>query len=256
MISSHLARPRRLEDRRLLRAYHGDGDAGAREELVHRFLPLAHQLARRYQRPGEPIDDLVQVASLGLLKAIDRFDPARQTALSSFAIPTILGELKRYFRDHGWAVRVPRGLQERIVRVDEATEALWREQGRQPTPAELAERTQHSVEQVLEALQAAGARRAVSLNPPGDGADSGAPVDRLAVDEPGFRFAEHAATAERLMRVLTDHEREILRLHFGEDLYHAEIAERVGVSATQVARVLTRSVEALREATAQPDPAA
>ena len=255
MISSHAATLRRHEERRLLLLYHGAGDAGAREELVHRFLPLARQLARRYQRRGEPIDDLVQVASLGLLKAIDRFDPARQTALSSFAIPTILGELKRYFRDHGWAVRVPRSLQERIVRVDEATDALWREQGRPPTAAEVAERTQNTVEQVLEARQAASARCAISLDRSGHEDAAAAPVHSIAVDEPGFRLAEHAATTERLMRVLTDHEREILRLHFGEDLYQAEIAERVGVSATQVARVLTRSIEALREATTQPDPA-
>lgn len=138
---------------------------------------------------------------LGLLKAIDRFDPAHQTALSSFATPTILGELKRYFRDHGWAVRVPRGLQERIVRVEEATEALWREQGRPPTAAEVAERTQNTVEQVLEARQAAGARWAISLDPSGDEEDAGAPADSLAIDEPGFLLAEDTATTERLMRI-------------------------------------------------------
>jgi RNA polymerase sigma-B factor len=249
MISSHAATMRRHEERRLLRLYHGTRDAGAREELVHRFLPLARQLARRYQRRGEPIDDLVQVASLGLLKAIDRFDPARQTALSSFAIPTMLGELKRYFRDHGWAVHVPRGLQERIARVDEATEALWREQGRAPTPAQVAERTQHTVEQVLEARQAAGARWAISLDPSGDEEDARALVDRFAIDEPGFLLAEDAATTERLMCALTDHEREILRLRFREDLYQSEIAERVGVSQRQVARQLRRSIEALHETT-------
>ena len=254
MISSHAATMRRREERRLLRLYHGAGDAGAREELVHRFLPLARQLARRYQRRGEPIDDLVQVASLGLLKAIDRFDPARQTALSSFATPTILGELKRYFRDHGWAVRVPRSLQERIVRVEEATEALWREQGRPPTPAEVAERTQNTVEQVLEARQAAGARWAISLDPSGDEEDAGAPADSLAIDEPGFLLAEDAATTERLMRVLTDREREILRLRFREDLYQSEVAERVGVSPTHVARVLRRSIEALHETTTTSPP--
>jgi RNA polymerase sigma-B factor len=247
MFSSHAATMRRREERRLLLLYHGAGDAGAREELVHRFLPLARQLARRYQRHGEPIDDLVQVASLGLLKAIDRFDPARQTALSSFATPTILGELKRYFRDHGWAVRVPRGLQERIVRVEEATEALWREQGRPPTAAEVAERTQNTVEQVLEARQAAAARWAISLDPSGDEEDAGAPADSFAIDEPGFRLAEDAATTERLMRVLPDREREILRLRFREDLYQSEVAERVGVSTTHVARVLRRSLEALHE---------
>ena len=232
----------------MLLLYHGAGDAGAREELVHRFLPLARQLARRYQRRGEPIDDLVQVASLGLLKAIDRFDPARQTALSSFATPTILGELKRYFRDHGWAVRVPRSLQERIVRVDEATEALWREQGRPPTPAEVAERTQNTVEQVLEARQAAGARWAISLDPSGSDENVGAPVDSLAIDEPGFLLAENAATTERLTRALPDREREIVRL--GEDLYQSEVAKRVGLSPTHVARLLRRSIEALHETTA------
>ena len=217
MIASHATTLRRREERRLLQLDHGAGDAGAREELVRRFLPLARQLARRHQRRGEPIDDLVQVASLGLLKAIDRFDPARQTALSCFAIPTILGELTRYFRDHGWAVRVPRSLQERIVRVDEATEALWREQGRPPTPAEVAERTRNTVEQVLEVRQVAGSRWAISLDSSGDEEDAGAPADNLAIDEPGFRLAEDAATTERLMRVLSDREREILRLRFRED---------------------------------------
>jgi RNA polymerase sigma-B factor len=249
MTSGLAATMRRHEERRLLRLYHGTGDAGAREELVHRFLPLARQLARRYQRRGEPIDDLVQVASLGLLKAIDRFDPARQTALSSFATPTILGELKRYFRDHGWAVRVPRGLQERIVGVEEATEALWREQGRPPTPAEVAERTQNTVEQVLEARQAAGARWAMSLDASGDEEDAGTPADSLAVDEPGFLLAEDAATTERLMRVLTAREREILRLHFREDLHQYEVAERVGMSPKHVARLFTQSIEALHETT-------
>jgi RNA polymerase sigma-B factor len=197
-------------------------------------------------------DDLVQVASLALLKAIDRFDPARQSALSSFAIPTILGELKRHFRDYGWSVRMPRSLQEHALRVEHATEALWREQGRPPTSAEIAERTQNTVEQVLEARQAAGAHWALSLDATGDEQDGGAPADSLAVDEPGFLLVEDAATTERLMRVLTDHEREILRLRFGEDLHQTEIAARVGVSPTQVARVLRRSIEALRESTTRP----
>ena len=248
MNSSHAATMRRRDEWRLLRLYHGAGDAGAREELVRRFLPLARQLAYRYQRRDEPIDDLVQVASLGLLKAIDRFDPARQTALSTFAIPTILGELKRYFRDYGWSVRVPRSLQERALRVEQATEALWREHGRPPTPAEVAERTQSTVEQVLEARQAAGAHWAISLDLTAD-EQVGAPAASLAVDEPGFLLAEDAATTERLMRLLTDHEREILRLRFGEDLHQTEIAERVGISPTQVARVLRRSIEALHETT-------
>ena len=131
-----LARSR--EDRRLLARYHHEGDPAAREALVQRFLPLARQLARRYQRGGEPLDDLVQVASLGLLKAIDRFDPERETAFSSFAVPTILGELKRHFRDKGWSVRVPRDLQELAVKVDRVGEQMSRELGRAPTPTESA----------------------------------------------------------------------------------------------------------------------
>ena len=152
-------------DRQLLeRAHHGDQQA--RAQLVDRFLPLARQLARRYQRGGEPLDDLVQVASLGLLKAIDRFDPSRETAFSSFAVPTILGELKRHFRDKGWSVRVPRDLQELAVKVDRVGDVMSRELGRAPTPAELAERTGTTLEQVLEAREASAAYRAVSLDRP------------------------------------------------------------------------------------------
>ena len=144
-----------------MRAHHGDQHA--RAQLVDRFLPLARQLARRYQRGGEPLDDLVQVASLGLLKAIDRFDPSRETAFSSFAVPTILGELKRHFRDKGWSVRVPRDLQELAVKLEPVGEELARELGRAATLAEIAQRTGSTVEQVLEAREAASAYRAVSL---------------------------------------------------------------------------------------------
>ena len=146
---------RSREDRRLLLQYHEGGDATARDALVQRFLPLARQLARRYQRGGEPLDDLVQVASLGLLKAIDRFDPRRETAFSSFAVPTILGELKRHFRDKGWSVRVPRDLQELAVKVDRVGEQMSRELGRAPTPTEIAESIGASTEQVLEARETA-----------------------------------------------------------------------------------------------------
>src|SRR5829696_2554867 len=162
---------RAKEDRRLLVRYHDEGDPVAREQLVERFLPLARQLARRYQRGGEQLDDLVQVASLGLLKAIDRFDPERETAFSSFAVPTILGELKRHFRDKGWSVRVPRDLQELAVKLEPTNEALSRELGRAPTTGELAERLGVTVEQVLEGREAAGAYRAVSLDRPRDEED-------------------------------------------------------------------------------------
>jgi len=241
---------RAQEDRRLLERYHRQGDATAREALVTRFLPLARQLARRYQRGGEQLDDLVQVASLGLLKAIDRFDPARETAFSSFAVPTILGELKRHFRDKGWSVRVPRDLQELAVKVDRVAEDMSRELGRAPTPAELAERTGSTLEQVLEAREASAAYRAVSLDRPRteDEEDSESYAEAVGAEDPGFRIAEDAATVERLMRVLSDREREVLRLRFEEDLTQSEIGERVGVSQMHVSRLIRQSVARLREA--------
>jgi RNA polymerase sigma-B factor len=235
---------------RLLLQRARDGDQAAREALVQRFLPLARQLARRYQRGGEPLDDLIQVASLALLKAIDRFDPSRETAFSSFAVPTILGELKRHFRDKGWSVRVPRDLQERAVRLEPTGEALARELGRVATPTELAERLGVTLEQLLEAREAAGAYRAVSLDRPRDDDEEGS--DALAVafgiEDRGFGEAEDAATVERLMRVLTDRERDVLRLRFAEDLTQAEIGERVGVSQMHVSRIIRQAIGRLREA--------
>ena len=237
------------EDRRLLVRYHREGDAAAREALVARFLPLARQLARRYQRGGEQLDDLVQVASLGLLKAIDRFDPARETAFSSFAVPTILGEIKRHFRDKGWAVRVPRDLQELSVKVDRVADEMGRELGRAPTPTEIAQRTGTSLEQVLEAREASSAYRAVSLDRPrtDEEEDGDSYADAVGADDPGYRVAEAAATVDRLMRVLTDREREVLRLRFEEDLTQSEIGTRVGVSQMHVSRLIRQSIARLRD---------
>jgi RNA polymerase sigma-B factor len=247
---------RAKEDRRLLERYHDGGDPAAREALVERFLPLARQLARRYQRGGEPLDDLVQVASLGLLKAIDRFDPRRETAFSSFAVPTILGELKRHFRDKGWSVRVPRDLQELAVKVDRVGEQIGGEIGRAATPAEIAEAIGASTEQVLEAREAAAAYRAVSLDRPRDEEDEDAAgiADSVGAEDPGFGLAEDAATVQRLMRVLTDREREVLRLRFEEDLTQSEIGERVGVSQMHVSRLIRQSVARLREVAEAGDP--
>jgi RNA polymerase sigma-B factor len=246
---------RAQEDRRLLVRYHREGDAAAREQLVERFLPLARQLARRYQRGGEQLDDLVQVASLGLLKAIDRFDPGRETAFSSFAVPTILGELKRHFRDKGWAVRVPRDLQELAVKVDRVADDMARELGRAPTPTEIAERIGATLEQVLEAREASAAYRAVSLDRPRtddeEGGDSYA--EAVGAEDPGFRLAEASATVERLMRVLSEREREVLRLRFQEDLTQSEIGARIGVSQMHVSRLIRQSIARLREEAARPE---
>ncbi len=238
----------------MLVRYREHGDPAAREQLVERFLPLARQLARRYQRGSEQLDDLVQVASLGLLKAIDRFDPARETAFSSFAVPTILGELKRHFRDKGWAVRVPRDLQELAVKVERVAEEMSRELGRSPTPAEIAERTSATLEQVLEAREASAAYRAVSLDRPrSDDEDEGdSYADAVGADDPGFRLAEASATVDRLMQVLSDREREVLRLRFAEDLTQSEIGARVGVSQMHVSRLIRQSIARLREEAERP----
>jgi RNA polymerase sigma-B factor len=239
---------RTREDRRLLERYHRHGDHAAREALVARFLPLARQLARRYQRGGEPLDDLIQVASLGLLKAIDRFEPDRPTAFSSFAVPTILGELKRHFRDRGWSVRVPRDLQELAVRVERVAEELALELGRAPTTAEIASHIGATTEQVLEAREAAGAYRAVSLDRPRDDNDEGdGMAETMGAEDPGFGLAEDAATVERLMTVLTEREREVLRLRFVEDLTQSEIGARVGVSQMHVSRLIRQAVARLRD---------
>ena len=219
---------------------------------MQRFLPLARQLARRYQRGSEPLDDLIQVASLGLLKAIDRFDPDRPSAFSSFAVPTILGELKRHFRDRGWSVRVPRDLQEMAVRVERVAEELSRSLGRAPTPDEIAHHVGATTEQVLEAREAAGAYRAVSLDRPRDDDEDDGIADSMGIEDPGFRLAEAAATVERLMGVLSDREREVLRLRFEEDLTQSEIGARVGVSQMHVSRLIRQAVARLREEVEEP----
>jgi RNA polymerase sigma-B factor len=243
---------RTLRERRLFARYRTRGDLAARDELVKRFLPLATGLARRYHGGAEPLDDLVQVAALGLLKAIDRFDPERGTAFSSFAVPTIAGELKRYFRDKGWALRVPRDLQELAQRVGRATDGLVHELGRTPTVAEIAGALEITPEQVLEAREAATAYRAESLDHPvGDDLDATPVVDTLGADEPGYLQAEQSATLQAMMWVLSDREREILRLRFVEDLTQSEIGHRLGLSQMHISRLLRQAVARLSEA-AQP----
>jgi RNA polymerase sigma-B factor len=241
---------RAAEDRRLLERYHRSGDRSAREEVVQRFLPLARQLARRYAGAGEPLEDLVQVASLGLVKAVDRFDPSRAVAFSSFAVPTILGELKRHFRDKGWSVRVPRDLQELALRLDRTSEELSRELGRAPTPAEVAQRLGVTEEDVLEAREAAHAYRAVSLDRPRTEDDESGPAvaDSMGGEDPGFRRAEDAATVDQLLRVLAPREREVLRLRFVEDLTQQEIGDRIGVSQMHVSRLIRQAIARLGEA--------
>jgi RNA polymerase sigma-B factor len=248
---------RTREDRELFIRYR-DGDQQAREQLVDRFLPLARQLARRYQRASEPLDDLLQVASMGLIKAIDRFDADREIAFSSYAVPTILGEIKRHFRDRTWAVRVPRDLQELTLRVDRAVGDLSEQLRRQPSVGEIGETLGVEEEDVLEALQAGGAYRAISFDAPrgngGGDEDVTKLSDSIGIDESGFDRAEERATLERLLATVTPRERDVLRMRFEEDMTQAEIGAVIGVSQMQVSRVIRQALARLRAAAdAEPD---
>ncbi|HEY1540560.1 MAG TPA: SigB/SigF/SigG family RNA polymerase sigma factor [Solirubrobacteraceae bacterium] len=241
---------RSREDRELF-ARLRDGDAVAREQLVARFLPLARQLARRYHRTGEPLDDLLQVASMGLIKAIDRFDPEREIAFSSYAVPTILGEIKRHFRDRTWAVRVPRDLQELTLRVDKAVGELSEHLHRQPSVAEIGEAVGADEEHVLEALQAGGAYRAISFDAPRGSAgeeEAATLADSVGIDEDGFERAEERATLENLLTTVTARERDVLRMRFEQDMTQAEIGAVIGVSQMQVSRVIRQALVRLRAA--------
>jgi len=227
---------------------------------VERFLPLALHLARGYSRGGPLAEDLEQVASIGLLHAIDRFDPERGLAFSSFAVPTIVGEIKRYFRDKGWAVRVPRELQERALRVERVGEQLEHELGTPPTAAQIAQRMDISMEQVLEGRHAAFAHHGVSLDTPntdGDDDEGGRTLgDTLGHTDEGFGRVEDALLFDRLLSGLSDRERAIIQLRFREDLTQREIGERLGISQMHVSRLLRQGIAQLQtEAARHRDPA-
>ena len=223
------------------------GEPGARDALVARFMPLARQLARRYQRTNEPFDDLLQVASIGLVKAVDRFDADRGVAFSSYAVPTILGELKRHFRDSGWAVHVPRGVQERVLKVDETVSKLSGRLGRAPSVAEIAAAMEVTVEQVLEALDAAHAYDAVSLEASRGGDEEGeSRVESLGADDERFELIECGVTINPTLQALPERDRLVLALRFAEDLTQSEIADRIGVSQMQISRILRRAIARLQ----------
>jgi RNA polymerase sigma-B factor len=234
-------------DRALFQRFADRHDPVDRELLVERFLPLAKSLAARYQRHGEPFDDIYQVACLGLVKAIDRYDLSLGRAFSSFAVPTIAGEIKRYYRDRTWSVHVPRDLQELTLTVDRARGELEAALGRSPTVTELAERVHAEEEDVLEALQASHAYRAGSLDAPARDDDDASVGDLVANHEPGFVLAERRADLRALARVLQPRERVVLRLRFARDMTQQEIGEIVGVSQMQVSRILRAAITRLRE---------
>jgi RNA polymerase sigma-B factor len=238
-------------ERRLLERFAETGDPMLREELVSRFLPLARSLAMRYAGGAEPSDDLVQVASVGLMGALDRFDPSRGVPFAAFAGPTILGELRRHFRDRVWTMRVPRGLQERIREVEEAITKLGSTLERSPTVAEIVERLEISDDEVLEAMEASDARRTMSLDQPtaaGDDAGDASIGERVGGEDPGFELVEERSAIRAGARVLTDLEREVLRLRFVEDLTQSKIADQVGYSQMHVSRILRRALDRVRAA--------
>jgi len=238
----------RERERRLFLRAQRFGDEVARRRLIESFMPLARHLAHRYQRGNEPTDDLVQVASIGLVKAVDRFDASRGTAFSTYAVPTILGELKRYFRDAGWAVHVPRGAQERALRVGIVIGRLSRELGRSPAPTEIAEASGLTQEEVAEAIEAGAAARPESLDRvhDGGGSDPQPVIVPIACDEEGYELVEERDAVERGLRTLPERERTVVRLRFEEELTQSQIAERVGISQMQVSRVIRSTLETLR----------
>ena len=235
--------PRRVE--RLFQRYQRFGDLGARDELLERFLPLAQRLARRYYRDQDSADDLVQVASIGLLKAIDRFDPARGTQFTTFAVPTILGELKRYFRDFGWAMHVPRADKERALEVTRTEDDLSLQLGRPATPAQVAEALGLSLEEVLHAKETAATAMPASLDAPAqvEHGERSTLGDRLTCEDEQLELAECRDTVARSLRGLSERDRHILYLRFVEDLTQSEIGARIGLSQMQVSRLLRHALD-------------
>jgi RNA polymerase sigma-B factor len=222
-------------------------DAATRDELVRRYLPLARHLARRYRgRTDVDADDLDQVAALGLIGAINRFDPSRGLAFSSFAVPTIVGELKRHFRDRGWMVRVPRGVQELSARLETISQALTGELGRSPTATELASRTGASVEEILEALAAATAHHPDSLDRPVT-EDGDSALDMLAAGvDPGYARVDDAMVVDELLQALPERDRLVLRLRFQDDLTQSEIGRLLNISQMHISRIIRTSIHALQ----------
>jgi RNA polymerase sigma-B factor len=254
MPRSTARRPRQagvLDTRELFLRWQQRGDQRARAELIQRFLPLARKLARRYSGAREPFDDLLQVASLGLVKAVDRFDVDRGTAFSSFAVPTILGELKRHFRDLGWAVHVPRGAQERALKVEEAQQRVTAKTGRAPTVPELAQYMELSIEDVVESLETSRAHHTASLDAPYDAGDgeTATLADVLGETDESLMLVDDKVTIGAAAHHLSARERRILLLRFAEDKTQTEIAELIGVSQMQVSRILRRALVRLSELT-------
>lgn len=222
-------------------------DERARDELVARFMPLTIRLARRYRGANEPFDDLKQAAAMGLLKAIDRYDSSRQNGFQAYAVPTILGELKRYFRDNCWAVHMPRGIQDLAVKVDQVQRKLATASGRSPTYGEVAEYLELTVEEVLDAVEASGAHYAVSLDLPHESADGESSTlgESIGEVDPGYELVDCGEAIRLAALHLSERERTVLALRFLEDRTQTQIADEVGVSQMQVSRIIRKSLRLL-----------
>lgn len=231
----------------LFRRWQQHRDERAREALVAQYLPLARKLARRYRGAREPLDDLEQVASLGLVKAIDRYDASRGIGFQHFAVPTILGELKRYFRDSGWAVHMPRGIQELALQVAQAERQLAAKTGREPTYNEVAEFLEISIEDVLAAAEASAAHHAVSFDTPHDDGDgeTGTLGDSMGEIDERYDLVTLTASIAPAARRLSERDRRVLALRFVEDRTQGEIADEVGVSQMQISRILSKALRQL-----------
>ena len=255
-VSSGVPRDRERDAQDLL-AYAEQRDPRARERLVRSHLPLVKAIARRFDRGGRvPLEDLEQIAAIGLIKALDRYDPSHGAAFSSYAVPTMQGEIRRYYRDVTWAVRPPRELQERAIRIEREREQLTHEFGRTPTAGELATRVGCTLEELLDASEAALAREGDSFDRPAATRDGEASTleARLGAEDPGFDAAETSATLDRLLGGLSERDRQVLLLRVREDLTQAEIGRRIGCSQMQVSRILRAAVaELVQNATATPN---
>jgi len=236
-------------DKVLLRRYHVDGDLQARERLIEQYMSLVRSLARRYSYRGEQLEDLVQIGAIGLIKAIDRFDIERGVELTTYATPNIIGEIKRHFRDKGWSVRVPRGLQELNVKLSRLVEQLTVQLGHSPTIAELAQAAGAQEEEVLEALESGRAYSSLSLST-GGGSEDGEeldPLESIGTEEHEYEVSEDRAVLAPGFRVLDERERLILHLRFFRGLTQSQIAAQVGISQMHVSRLIRRSLDKIRD---------
>ena len=235
-----------MDDRELLRRYHQQGDRSARELLVQRHLPLVRALARRYAGRGESLEDIEQVGAIGLIKAIDRYELSREVALTTYATPNVVGEIKRHFRDKGWAIRIPRGLQELNAKMSSTIERLTAKLGHSPSIAEIAQELQTTPEQVLEAMEAGSAYAPVSLSAGPSGEGELDPMETIGTEDSNFERTEQRASLEPALELLPDREREILRMRFEDGLTQTQIAEQVGVSQMHVSRLIRKSLARMR----------